>query len=57
MKIPDNQLEFEKMFTKEEHCLEYLYQVRFLDGYIVKKMVDRNPPELYWWRKPEILSR
>jgi transposase-like protein len=34
MKIPDNQLEFEKMFTKEEQCLEYLFQVRFPDGYI-----------------------
>jgi transposase-like protein len=37
MKIPDNQLEFEKMFTKEEQCLEYLYQVRFPDGYICPK--------------------
>ncbi|MBL7111392.1 MAG: hypothetical protein ISS19_05575 [Bacteroidales bacterium] len=34
MKIQDNQLEFEKMFTKEEQYLEYLFKVRFPDGYI-----------------------
>ena len=34
MKIPGNQLEFEKMFTKEEQCIEYLFEVRFPDGYL-----------------------
>ncbi len=37
MKIPGNQLEFEKMFTKEEQCIEYLFRVRFPDGYICPK--------------------
>jgi transposase-like protein len=37
MKIPNNQLEFEKMFTNEEQCLQYLFQVRFPEGYICPK--------------------
>jgi len=41
MKIPDNQLEFEKMFTKEEQCIEYLSQIRFREGYNCPKC-DHN---------------
>jgi transposase-like protein len=41
MKIPDNQLEFEKMFTKEEQCIEYLSQVRYQEGYNCPKC-DHN---------------
>lgn len=37
MIIPGNQLEFEKMFTTEEQCLNYLHQVRFSDGFICPK--------------------
>lgn len=37
MKIQNNQLEFEKMFTNEEQCLQYLFQVRFPEGYICPK--------------------
>lgn len=37
MKIPRNQMEFEKMFSTEEQCLDYLYQVRFPEGYICPK--------------------
>jgi len=45
MKIPENQLEFEKMFAREEQCLEYLYQVRFPEGYICPKCEHSD----YWY--------
>lgn len=37
MIIAKNQLEFEKMFTTEEQCLEYLMGQRFPHGYICRK--------------------
>ena len=37
MKIPKNQLEFEKMFSDENQCLNYLQELRFPDGYSCRK--------------------
>ena len=37
MKIPKNQMEFEKMFADEKQCLEYLQDLRFPDGYSCRK--------------------
>lgn len=37
MRIPANQMEFEKMFTKEEQCLAYLKELRFANGYSCRK--------------------
>jgi len=37
MRIPENQIEFEKMFTTEEQCLDYLKELRFPQGYSCRK--------------------
>jgi len=37
MRIPVNQIEFEKMFTTEEQCLDYLKELRFPKGYSCQK--------------------
>lgn len=37
MRIPKNQIEFEKMFTTEEQCIEYLKELRFPYGYSCRK--------------------
>ena len=37
MRIPENQIEFEKMFTTEEQCLDYLREFRFPEGYSCRK--------------------
>ena len=37
MNIPKNQLEFEKMFTTEEQCFDYLKELRFPQGYICRQ--------------------
>ncbi len=44
MKIPENQIEFEKMFTTEEQCLDYLKELRFLKGYSCRKCQHNE----YW---------
>jgi transposase-like protein len=47
MKIPINQMEFEKMFSTEQQCLEYIFQIRFPDGFICPKCEHR----IYWINK------
>ena len=37
MRIPENQIEFEKMFTTEDQCLYYLKEFRFPEGYSCRK--------------------
>jgi len=37
MRIPVNQIEFEKMFTTEKQCLDYLKELRFPKGYSCQK--------------------
>lgn len=37
MKTPSNQIEFEKMFSTEEQCINYLKEVRFPEGYLCRK--------------------
>ena len=37
MRIPKNQIEFERMFTTEEQCLDYLKELRFPKGYSCRK--------------------
>nr|NQU91923.1 IS1595 family transposase [Bacteroidota bacterium] len=37
MRIPENQIEFEKMFTTEEQCLDYLKELRFPQGYSCRR--------------------
>jgi transposase-like protein len=51
MSIAKNQLEFEKMFTTEEQCLEYLMEQRFPHGYICRKCQHTE----YWLNKRKIM--
>ncbi len=44
MRIPENQIEFEKMFTTEEQCLDYLKELRFPQGYSCRKCQHNE----YW---------
>ena len=44
MRIPENQIEFEKMFTTEEQCLDYLKELRFREGYSCRKCQHNE----YW---------
>jgi len=44
MRIPVNQIEFEKMFTTEEQCLDYLKELRFPKGYSCRKCQHNE----YW---------
>lgn len=44
MRIPENQIEFEKMFTTEEQCLDYLKELRFPKGYSCRKCQHNE----YW---------
>jgi hypothetical protein len=44
MRVPKNQLEFEKMFTTEEQCIEYMKELRFPEGYSCRKCDHRE----YW---------
>jgi transposase-like protein len=51
MSIPQNQIEFEKMFTTEEQCILYLQSLRFPKGYFCRKCNHRE----YWVNKRGIL--
>lgn len=44
MRIPENQIEFERMFTTEEQCLDYLKELRFPKGYSCRKCQHNE----YW---------
>lgn len=44
MRIPENQIEFEKMFTTEEQCLDYMKELRFPKGYSCRKCQHNE----YW---------
>jgi transposase-like protein len=44
MRIPKNQIEFEKMFTTEEQCLNYLKELRFPKGYSCRRCQHNE----YW---------
>ena len=44
MRIPVNQIEFEKMFTTEKQCLDYLKELRFPKGYSCRKCQHNE----YW---------
>lgn len=44
MHIPKNQLEFEKMFSDESQCLDYIKELRFPQGYICRKCGHKE----YW---------
>lgn len=37
MEYPTNQIEFEKAFATDEQCIEYLAQLRFVNGFICPK--------------------
>jgi len=51
MRIPENQIEFEKMFTTEEQCLDYLKEFRFPEGYSCRKCQHNE----YWLNKRGIM--
>lgn len=51
MRIPKNQIEFEKMFTTEEQCLDYLKEFRFPGGYSCRKCQHNE----YWLNKRGIM--
>lgn len=51
MRIPKNQIEFERMFTTEEQCLSYLQGLRFPDGYICRRCQHKE----YWLNKRNIM--
>jgi transposase-like protein len=51
MRIPRNQIEFEKMFTTEEQCLDYLKELRFPEGYSCRKCKHND----YWYNKRRIM--
>lgn len=51
MRIPKNQIEFEKMFTTEEQCLDYLKGFRFPEGYSCRKCHHNE----YWLNKRGIM--
>lgn len=51
MRIPKNQIEFEKMFTTEEQCLHYLKDFRFSSGYFCRRC-DHSE---YWLNKRGIM--
>jgi len=44
MRIPKNQIEFERMFATEEQCLDYLKELRFAKGYSCRKCQHNE----YW---------
>ena len=44
MLYPKNQIEFEQSFSTDEQCLEYLYKLKFEDGFICKKCDNKE----YW---------
>lgn len=44
MRIPKNQIDFEKMFATEEQCIEYLKEFRFPNGYSCRKCLHHE----YW---------
>jgi hypothetical protein len=52
MSIPQNQIEFEKMFTTEEQCILYLQSLRFPKGYFCRKCNHRE----YWVNKTRHIS-
>jgi len=52
MKIPQNQIEFEKMFTTEQQCLDYLKELRFSEGYSCRKCKHNE----YWINNRGILK-
>ena len=51
MRIPENQIEFEKMFTTEEQCLDYLKELRFAKGYSCRKCQHNE----YWLNNRDIM--
>jgi transposase-like protein len=51
MTIPKNQLEFEKMFTTEDQCIDFLKELRFPDGYICRKCQHHE----YWLNKRGVM--
>ena len=51
MRIPKSQIEFERMFTTEEQCIEYLMELRFPEGYSCRKCQHSE----YWLNKRGIM--
>ena len=51
MRIPKHQIEFEKMFTTEGQCLDYLKGFRFPEGYSCRKCHHKE----YWLNKRGIM--
>ncbi|MBT9151774.1 MAG: hypothetical protein DDT40_01970 [candidate division WS2 bacterium] len=51
MIIPKNQIEFEKLFATEEQCLNYLKELRFVNGYFCRKCNHKE----YWLNKRGLL--
>ncbi len=51
MEIPKNQIEFEKMFSTEEQCINCLREIRFPDGYKCRKCQHKE----YWINKRGIM--
>jgi len=51
MRIPKNQIDFEKMFTTEEQCIEYLKELRFPAGFSCRKCIHDE----YWLNKRGIM--
>lgn len=51
MEIPKNQIEFEKMFSTEEQCIDCLREIRFPDGYKCRKCQHKE----YWLNKRGIM--
>lgn len=51
MVIPNNQIEFEKMFSTEEQCLDYIKELRFSKGYSCRKCRHNE----YWLNKRGIM--
>jgi len=45
MDYPEHQIGFEKMFSTEKQCIEYLMAIRWIDGYTCSKCMSKK----YWF--------
>ena len=51
MKVPENQIEFEQMFSTEEQCLEFIKKIRFPTGYSCPKCRNNE----YWLNNRKLM--
>lgn len=44
MRYPKNQLDLEQMFQTEEDCIDYLFEIRYKDGFVCDTCLNKT----YW---------